>query len=159
MSGRIFLQNIRLRGIAYLTAPTYWATEACPTMGCSIEISRDMCMSVCLKETHTKICMSKMRGRNYVAQKPACSKSVWGGGGGVNRPVTLVLFISTTVYARAALAWMKKKPNKNVHLEMRNLKQTELQRQKNRGKKEDREEGEPKKLQEENKKSSESQDH
>ena len=64
--------------------------------------------------------------------------------GGVNRPVTPVLFISTTVYARAALAWMKKKPNKNVHLEMRNLKQTELQRQKNRGKKEDREEGEPK---------------
>ena len=29
-------------------------------------------------------------------------------------------------YARATLAWMKKKP-KNVHLEMINLKQTELQ--------------------------------
>ena len=33
--------------------------------------------------------------------------------------------------ARAALAWRKR----NVHLEMRNLKQTELQRLKNRGKK------------------------
>ena len=53
--------------------------------------------------------------------------------GAVNRSVTPVLFISTN--ARAALAWMKKKPNKNVHLEMRNLKQMELQRPKNRGKK------------------------
>ena len=38
--------------------------------------------------------------------------------GVVNRPVTPVFLL----YARAALAWMKKKPNKNVHLEMRNLK-------------------------------------
>ena len=26
----------------------YWASEASPTLGCSIEISRDICMSVCL---------------------------------------------------------------------------------------------------------------
>ena len=38
-------------------------------------------------------------------------------------------------FTRAALAWTKKKPKINVHLEMRNLKQTELQRLKNRGKK------------------------
>ena len=31
-----------------------WASEASPTLGCSIEISRDICMSVCLKETPTK---------------------------------------------------------------------------------------------------------
>ena len=86
-------------------------------------------------------------------------KNAWAELCGPKTRMFTVLFISTTVYARAALAWMKKKPNKNVHLEMRNLKQTELQRQKNRGKKEDREEGEPIKLQEENKKSSESQDH
>ena len=38
-------------------------------------------------------------------------------------------------YARAALTWTKEKPEKNVHLEMRNSKQRELQRLKNRGKK------------------------
>ena len=45
--------------------------------------------------------------------------------------------ISRNIYARAALAWTKKKPKKQhkVHLEMRILKQTELQRLKNRGKK------------------------
>ena len=37
-------------------------------------------------------------------------------------------------YARA-LAWTKKKPKKTVHLEMRNSKQRDLQRLKNRGKK------------------------
>ena len=33
-----------------------WVSEARPTLGRSIEISRDiyMCMLVCLKETHTK---------------------------------------------------------------------------------------------------------
>ena len=38
------------------------------------------------------------------------------------------------LYARA-LAWTKKKLKKSIHLEMRNLKLTELQRLKNRGKK------------------------
>ena len=54
-------------------------SEASPTLGCSIEILRDiyMCRSaVCLKETLQKI---QIRGRNYVAQKRACSKSAWGG--------------------------------------------------------------------------------
>ena len=46
--------------------------------------------------------------------RAACSKSVLGG---KNRPVTPVLFIST-------ISWTKT----NVHLEMINLKQTELQR-------------------------------
>ena len=36
--------------------------------------------------------MSKMRGRNYVTQTRACSKSVLGS---QNRPVTPILFIST----------------------------------------------------------------
>ena len=47
-----------------------------PTLGCSIELSRDIhiyvymyvSMSVCQRETHTKILMPKMRGQNYVAQ-------------------------------------------------------------------------------------------
>ena len=75
----------------------------------------------------TKNMYAKTRGQDYVAQTCTCSKSVLGI---KNRPVTPVLFIS-----RTALAWTKKKPKKNIHLEMRNLKQTELQRLKNRGKK------------------------
>ena len=47
-----------------------WASEASPTQGCSIEISRDIIMSVCLSCT-------KMRRRNYVR---ACSKPFGGGG-------------------------------------------------------------------------------
>ena len=35
-----------------------WASEASPTLGCSIEISSDMYMSVCLS-------CPKMRRRNY----------------------------------------------------------------------------------------------
>ena len=51
---------------------------------------------------------------------------------GAVKPVTprVIHFL----YARA-LAWTKKKLEKSVHLEMRNLKLTELQRLKNRGKK------------------------
>ena len=110
---------------------TNWASEASPTLGCSIEISRDICRYVGMYVgLSTKNMYAKMRGQNYMAQTCACSNSVLGS---YNRPVTPVLFIST-IYARAALAWMKKKPKK-VHLEMRNLKQTELQRLKNRGKK------------------------
>ena len=44
-----------------------WASEANPTLGCSIKIS--VCRYVCLS-------CPKMRRRNYVR---ACSKSVLGG--------------------------------------------------------------------------------
>ena len=65
-----------------------WASEASPTLGCSIEISRDICRYVCLS-------WSKKRRRNYVGQTRACSKSVLGG---KIRPVTPVLLISTISY-------------------------------------------------------------
>ena len=64
-----------------------WASEASPTLGCSIEISRDIyvgmyvCMSVVFQITW-----------NHVNQTRACSKSVLGG---KIRPVTPVLFVST----------------------------------------------------------------
>ena len=48
-----------------------WASEASPTLGCSIEISRDIYVSVCMSW------YAEVRRRNYVAQKRACS--VWGG--------------------------------------------------------------------------------
>ena len=48
-----------------------------PTLGCSIEISLDLCRYVCLRETHTKNLYAKMRVRNYMVQTRACSKSVW----------------------------------------------------------------------------------
>ena len=69
-----------------------------------------------------------MGQRGDISQVATCSKSVLGG---KIRPVTPVLFIST-IHARAALAWAKKK---NVHLKMRNLKQRELLRLENRRKK------------------------
>ena len=56
-----------------------WASEASPTVGCSIEISRDIyiCMSVCLQlsmgNPH-KNSYAIMRGWNYVFQTRACSK-------------------------------------------------------------------------------------
>ena len=60
-------------------------------------------------------------------QTRARSKSVLGG---KIRPVTPILFIST-IYARAALAWTEEKRS----LRNENLKQTELLRLKNRGRK------------------------
>ena len=65
----------------------YWASEASPTLGCSIEISRDiyiyiyMCVSVVCQITW-----------NHVNQTRACSKSVLGS---KIRPVTPALFVST----------------------------------------------------------------
>ena len=77
-----------------------------------------VCMSVCRyvykKYVHQNV-WAKLRKVGFGQLKPTCDTHI-------------------ILYARAALAWMKKKP-KNVHLEMINLKQTELQRLKNRGKK------------------------
>ena len=79
-----------------------WASEASPTLGCSIEISRDIyiyvCRSVCLKETHTK---------NWYV------KNAWAE---LRGPITRMLKV----------CFGRLKPN---------LKQTELQKSKNRGKK------------------------
>ena len=76
-----------------ITPQRIWASEASPTLGCSIEISRDiLCyvgMSVCLS-------WSKKRRRKYVCQTRACSKSVLCG---KIRPVTPVLLISTIRYS------------------------------------------------------------
>ena len=56
----------------------YWyvivgRAKRAPTLGCSIEILRDIyiCMSVSLRETHTK--------NTYAKMCRACSKSVLGG--------------------------------------------------------------------------------
>ena len=49
-----------------------WASEASPTLGCSIEISRDIyIMSVCM----SVVCQITW---NHVNQTRACSKSVLG---------------------------------------------------------------------------------
>ena len=44
-----------------------WASEASPTLGCSIEILRDIYVPVCMSW------YAKVRRRNYVTQKRACS--------------------------------------------------------------------------------------
>ena len=50
-------------------------SEASPILGCSIEISCDICRYVGLS---TKNAYAKMHGRNYMAQTRACSKSDFG---------------------------------------------------------------------------------
>ena len=74
----------------------YWASEASPTLGCSIEISRDihMCVSI--------VCQIMW---NHVNQTRASSKSVLGG---KIRPVTPPYY-SFQLYARAALVWKEEK--------------------------------------------------
>ena len=75
----------KLIGLLFCSAPLlYFVFEnskntrnelARPVMGTIFNI----CMSVCLQETHIKNTYAKMRGPNYVAQTCACSKSVLGG--------------------------------------------------------------------------------
>ena len=74
-----------------------WASEESPTLGCSIEISRDIYMSVCM----SVVCQITW---NHVNQTRACSKSVLGG---KIRPVTPELFVSTI--PRAVLVWTEEK--------------------------------------------------
>ena len=70
-----------------------WASEASPTLGCSIEISRDIYMYV---GRYVCLSWSKKHRRKYVGQTRACSKSVLCG---KIRPVTPVLLISTIRYS------------------------------------------------------------
>ena len=72
-----------------------WASEASPTLGCSIEISRDIYI---YKYVGRYVCLSwsKKRRRKYMGQTRACSKSVLCG---KIRPVTPVLLISTIRYS------------------------------------------------------------
>ena len=85
---QIFNRNNNLSSPSFLDASVktfykhYWASEASPTLGCSIEISRDIYLCVC-------------RG-------PKCARRItW--------PNTRMLKVSLGLYARAALAWTKKK--------------------------------------------------
>ena len=56
-----------------------WASEASPTLGCSIEITRDIYPYVGMYiDLSTKNTYAKMRGRNYVAKTHACSKLALG---------------------------------------------------------------------------------
>ena len=71
--------------VACSSSDANWESEASPTLGCSIEISRDIYMSVCM----SVVCQITW---NHVNQTRACSKSVLGG---KIRPVTPVLFVST----------------------------------------------------------------
>ena len=106
--------------------------------------------SIVYGKNNTKKLYAKLRGWNYVVQTRACSKISFGSlkrsadynfhleflilpSSGRLKPTCDILIIHFYyIYARAALAWSKKKPKKNNdHLEMRNLKQTE--RLKNRG--------------------------
>ena len=77
--------GIRKSSSKYGKVGVNWASEARPTLGCSIEISRDIYMSVCM----SVVCQITW---NHVNQTRACSKSVLGG---KIRPVTPVLFVST----------------------------------------------------------------
>ena len=63
-----------------------WASEASPTLGCSIEVSRDIYMYVVGMSVVCQITW------NHVNQTRACSKSVLGG---KIRLVTPIVFVSS----------------------------------------------------------------
>ena len=71
-----------------------WASTASPTLGCSIEISRDICMSVggfSKRNPYKKyVCQKCVGGITWPKNAHAQSQL-----GAINRPVTPVLFIST----------------------------------------------------------------
>ena len=70
-----------MNALIIYSSSSSWASEASPTLACSIEISRDiyMCMSTIVYGKHMqKNLYAKMRWRNYVVQTRACSKSVLG---------------------------------------------------------------------------------
>ena len=58
---RIFIVNVNTPKLkAFYTIKSYWSEES-PTLGCSIDISRDICryvdMSVCLQKIHMPQCV------------------------------------------------------------------------------------------------------
>ena len=61
--------------VSFIVPAIYWASEASPTLGCSIEISRDIYMSVCRMSV---ICQINCVGGITCGQR-ACSKSFFGG--------------------------------------------------------------------------------
>ena len=88
-----------LRNSAYavnLTYETYrhiyinWASEASPTLVCSIEISRDIYIYIYIYML--SVCLVCQITWNHVNQTRAYSKSVLGG---KIRPVTPILFVSS----------------------------------------------------------------
>ena len=84
--------DVHLKTILAVTLFSIWASEASPTLGCSIEISRDIYIIIC-----RYVCRGqKKRRRNYVGQTRACSNSVLGG---KILPVTPILLISTIRYS------------------------------------------------------------
>ena len=80
----------------------YWASEASPTLGCSIEISRDIYMSVG-RSVGRSVCLSwsKKRRRNYVGQRAHAQSQFWA--------VKSDPYYSFRLYARAALTWTVEK--------------------------------------------------
>ena len=68
-----------------------WASEASPTLGCSFEISRDICIYV-----YMCVCRgSKSVGGITWAKRAHAQSQYWAVLGGKIRPVTPVIFIST----------------------------------------------------------------
>ena len=77
-----------------------WASEASPTLGCSIEISRDIMLSVFVCRMSYVCRMSKLREAHAHAQS-----LFW-----AVKQVATLLFIFYTLYT--AFAWTKKKLKK-----------------------------------------------
>ena len=131
-----------------------WESEASPTLGCSIEISRDMCQFVCLR-------MPKCVGG--ITWSKNAHAQFWAVKNDLRHPCYSFLL---NVYARAALALTKKKPKKKRSLKNEKLKakkasETEEQRKERLRirREKDTERRRTKKLQEEKIRSSETKDH
>ena len=98
-------------------------------------------VDVCLWETHTNICMPKCVGGITWSKQAYAQSQFWEfetkchlilpSSGQLMIPDTRIIHF----YMLEQLNMDEKEAEKNIHLEMRNLKQTELQRLMNRGKK------------------------
>ena len=112
----------------YVVYMLNWASEASPTLGCSIEISRDIYIYMCVCQF---VCLRMPKCVGGITRPKNAHAQFWTVKNDLRHPCYSFLLYG---YATAALAWTKKKPKKNVQRSLRN-KQRDLQRLKNRGKK------------------------
>ena len=102
-SGSVFPQpdkNMKFLRFLHHQYHNNWASEASPTLGCSIEISRDIYMYI-----YIYVCLSYVKSRGITWIKYAHAQSQYW----VVKSDQWHPYYSFRLYARAALAWTEEK--------------------------------------------------